>query len=113
MITTASLAVALARRYEDVSAVFREFYGDSVRVFKTEIPMCVMAAGSNQLVTDCTQLKRITSKSGKRYNTDAASTQQLLCLTQSTPSLKSKPFKVCSPNSEWASEQRTRPQTDR
>ena len=46
----------------------------------------------SQLVTDCNQLK-MQSADGKFYNTDVASTEQLLRLIQSIPSPKAEPFK--------------------
>jgi len=46
-----------------------------------------------QLLTNCQQLK-MKSADGKRYNTDVANTEQLLCTIQSVPSPKAEPFKV-------------------
>lgn len=51
-----------------------------------------LAKESNQLVTECNQLKMISPKDGKRYNTDVADTQQLLHIIQSIPSHKAEPF---------------------
>ena len=48
----------------------------------------------SQLVTNCNQLKMRSPKDGKRYNTDVASTEQLLRLIQSIPSKKAEPFKM-------------------
>ena len=48
----------------------------------------------SQLVTNCNQLKMRSPKDGKRYNTDVASTEQLLRLIQSIPSKKAEPFKL-------------------
>lgn len=48
----------------------------------------------NQSVTNCNQLKLKSHKDGKRYNTDVATTEQLLRLIQSIPSRKAEPFKM-------------------
>ena len=48
----------------------------------------------SQLVTNCNQLKMRSPKDGKRYNTDVASTEQLLRLIQSIPSKKAEHFKL-------------------
>lgn len=48
----------------------------------------------SQLVTDCHQLKMTSPKDGKRYNTDVATTEQLLRIIQSIPSPKAEPFKI-------------------
>ena len=47
----------------------------------------------SQLATNCSQLK-LESADGKFYNTDVASTEQLLRLIQSIPSPKAEPFKL-------------------
>ena len=47
----------------------------------------------SQLATNCSQLK-LQSADGKFYNTDVASTEQLLRLIQSIPSPKAEPFKL-------------------
>lgn len=52
----------------------------------------------NQSVTNCNRLKLKSHKDGKRYNTDVATTEQLLRLIQSIPSPKAEPFKI------WLSE---------
>ena len=49
--------------------------------------------GANQLLTNCKQLK-MKSADGKRYNTDVATTEQLLRIIQSVPSPKAEPFKA-------------------
>jgi len=49
--------------------------------------------GADQLLTNCKQLK-MKAADGKRYNTDVASTEQLLRLIQSIPSPKAEPFKL-------------------
>ena len=48
----------------------------------------------SQLVTECNQLKMKSPKDGKRYKTDVANTEQLLCIIQSIPSKKAEPFKA-------------------
>ncbi len=48
----------------------------------------------NQSVTNCNQLKLKSHKDGKHYNTDVATTEQLLRLIQSIPSPKAEPFKM-------------------
>ena len=50
--------------------------------------------GADQLLTNCQQLKMRSPKDGKRYNTDVADTEQLLCIIQSIPSPKAEPFKI-------------------
>ena len=50
--------------------------------------------GTNELLTNCQQLKLKSSKDGKRYNTDVANTEQLLRIIQSIPSPKAEPFKM-------------------
>lgn len=47
----------------------------------------------NELVTNCHQLKMISSD-GKYYNTDVADTEQILRIIQSIPSKKAEPFKM-------------------
>ena len=47
----------------------------------------------NESVTKCNQLKMVSPKDGKRYNTDVADTEQLFRLIQSIPSKKAEPFK--------------------
>ncbi len=49
--------------------------------------------GADQLLTNCQQLKML-STDGKRYNTDVADTEQLLRIIQSIPSPKAEPFKM-------------------
>ena len=50
--------------------------------------------GSDQLLTNCQQLKMKSPKDGKRYNTDVADTEQLLRIVQSIPSPKAEPFRA-------------------
>ncbi|NLJ40132.1 MAG: hypothetical protein GX352_00755 [Clostridiales bacterium] len=47
----------------------------------------------SQLLTNCKQLK-LKAADGKRYNTDVASTEELLRIIQSIPSPKAEPFKM-------------------
>ena len=49
--------------------------------------------GADQLLTNCQQLKML-SADGKRYNTDVATTEQLLRIIQSVPAKKAEPFKL-------------------
>lgn len=49
--------------------------------------------GANEVLTNCQQLKLVSSD-GKRRNTDVADTQQLLRIIQSIPSKKAEPFKM-------------------
>lgn len=48
----------------------------------------------SQLVTNCNQLKLKSPRDGKRYLTDVATTEQLLRIIQSIPSLKAEPLKL-------------------
>ena len=50
--------------------------------------------GTDQLLTNCQQLKMKSPKDGKRYNTDVTDTEQLLRIIQSIPSPKAEPFKL-------------------
>ena len=52
----------------------------------------------NESVTNCNQLKLVSPKDGKRYNTDVADFNQLFRVIQSIPSRKAEPFK------EWMAE---------
>ena len=47
----------------------------------------------NESVTNCNQLKLVSPKDGKKYNTDVANTEQLFRIIQSIPSPKAEPFK--------------------
>ena len=47
----------------------------------------------SELTTNCSQLK-LKAADGKRYNTDVATTEQLLRIIQSIPSKKAEPFKL-------------------
>ena len=53
-----------------------------------------MVEEGNELVTNCHQLKLKSPKDGKRYNTDVATTEELLRIIQSIPSKKAEPFKL-------------------
>ncbi len=44
------------------------------------------------MTINCSQLK-MRSADGKRYNTDVADTERLLCIIQYIPSPKAEPFK--------------------
>ena len=44
-------------------------------------------------VTTCNQLKMVSPKDGKKYNTDVATVEQLFRIIQSIPSPKAEPFK--------------------
>ena len=48
----------------------------------------------NESVTNCNQLKLVSPKDGKRYNTDVATIEQLFRIIQSIPSPKAEPFKL-------------------
>ena len=47
----------------------------------------------NESVTNCNQLKLVSPKDGKRYNTDVADFKQLFRVIQSIPSKRAEPFK--------------------
>ena len=47
----------------------------------------------SELVTNCNQLKMVSPKDGKKYNTDVATVEQLFRIIQSIPSPKAEPFK--------------------
>lgn len=53
-----------------------------------------LIAERNELETICLQLKMVSPKDGKRYNTDAADMQGMFRIIQSIPSKKAEPFKV-------------------
>lgn len=46
-----------------------------------------------ELVSNCYQLKMVSPKDGKKYNTDVADMQQAFRIIQSIPSKKAEPFK--------------------
>ena len=47
----------------------------------------------NESVTNCNQLKLVSPKDGKKYNTDVANTEQFFRIIQSIPSPKAEPCK--------------------
>jgi len=47
----------------------------------------------NESVTNCNQLKMVSPKDGKMYNTDVADMEQMFRLIESIPSKKAEPFK--------------------
>ena len=53
-----------------------------------------LIAEGNELVTNCLQLKMVSPKDGKRYNTDVADMQGMFRIIQSIPSKKAEPIKV-------------------
>ena len=53
-----------------------------------------LIAEGNELVTNCLQLKMVSPKDGKKYNTDVADMQGMLRIIQSIPSKKAEPIKV-------------------
>lgn len=53
--------------------------------------------GADQLLTNCQQLKMKSPKDGKRYNTDAADTEQLLRVIPFAPLVKVIPDMVENP----------------
>lgn len=53
--------------------------------------------GTDQLLTNCQQLKMKSPKDGKRYNTDAADTEQLLRVIPFAPLVKVIPDMVENP----------------
>ena len=66
---------------------------DTARKYWNKLKQRLNEEGS-QLVTNCHQLKMKSPKDGKRYNTDVATTEQLLRIIQSIPSKKAEPFKL-------------------
>jgi len=53
-----------------------------------------LIAERNELVTNCLQLKMVSPKDGKRYNTDVADMEGMFRIIQSIPSKKAEPIKV-------------------
>lgn len=66
---------------------------NTARKYWNKLKQRLVDEGS-QLVTNCHQLKLKSPKDGKRYNTDVATTEQLLRIIQSIPSPKAEPFKL-------------------
>lgn len=50
--------------------------------------------GTDQLLTNCQQLKLKSERDGKHYSTDVATTEQLLLIIQSIPSKQAELFKM-------------------
>lgn len=66
---------------------------DTARKYWSKLKERLIAEG-NELVTNCLQLKMVSPKDGKRYNTDVADMQGMLRVIQSIPSKKAEPIKV-------------------
>ena len=66
---------------------------DTARKYWSKLKERLTAEG-NELVTNCLQLKMVSPKDGKRYNTDVADMQGMLRVIQSIPSKKAEPIKV-------------------
>ena len=66
---------------------------DTARKYWAKLKERLLAEG-NELVTNCLQLKMVSPKDGKRYNTDVADMQGIFRIIQSIPSKKAEPFKV-------------------
>ncbi len=68
--------------------------------------------GSNQLLTNCKQLK-MTAADGKKRLIDVADTEQVLRIIQSIPSPKAEPFKLSPSRLSRSSRPRTSPSSIR
>jgi len=66
---------------------------DASRKYWKVLKMRLKKEGS-ELVSSCYQLKMISPKDGKTYNTDMLDTKGILRLVQSIPSPKAEPFKM-------------------
>ena len=66
---------------------------DSARNYWRVMKNRLKKEGASELVTNCNQLKMLSSD-GKYYKTDVATTEQLFRLIQSIPSPKAEPFKL-------------------
>lgn len=78
----------------DVVAVLTEQTNyDIARKYWNKLRQRLSEEGS-ELVTNCHQLKMESPKDGKKYLTDAMTTEQILRLVQSIPSKKAEPFKL-------------------
>ena len=77
----------------DVCSVLTESGYDAARKYWKVLKMRLDEEGS-QLVTNCYQLKMISPKDGKMYDTDTLDTKGVLRLIQSIPSPKAEPFKL-------------------
>lgn len=60
---------------------------DTARKYWNKVKQRMKEEG-NELVTNCHQLKMKSPKDGKRYQVDVATTEQLLRMIQSIPSMK-------------------------
>ena len=65
---------------------------DPARKYWSKLKERLIAEGY-ELVTNCLQLKLVSPKDGKRYNTDVADMPAMLRIIQSIPSKKAEPFK--------------------
>ncbi len=65
---------------------------DTARKYWSKLKERLIAEGY-ELVTNCLQLKMVSPKDGKRYNTDVADISAMLRIIQSIPSKKAEPFK--------------------
>lgn len=65
---------------------------DTARKYWSKLKERLIAEGY-ELVTNCLQLKLVSPKDGKRYNTDVADMPAMLRIIQSIPSKKAEPFK--------------------
>ena len=66
---------------------------DTARKYWANLKERLIAEG-NELVTNCLQLKMVSPKDGKRYNTDVADMEGMFRIIQSIPSKKAEPIKV-------------------
>ena len=66
---------------------------DTARKYWSKLKERLIAEG-NELVTNCLQLKMVSPKDGKRYNTDVADMQGMFRIIQSIPSKKAEPIKA-------------------
>ena len=66
---------------------------DTARKYWAKLKERLIAEG-NELVTNCLQLKMVSPKDGKRYNTDVADMEGMFRIIQSIPSKKAEPIKV-------------------
>ena len=66
---------------------------DTARKYWAKLKERLLDEG-NELVTNCLQLKMVSPKDGKRYNTDVADMEGMFRIIQSIPSKKAEPFKV-------------------
>lgn len=66
---------------------------DTARKYWSKLKERLIAEGC-ELVTNCLQLKMVSPKDGKRYNTDVSDMQGMFRIIQSIPSKKAEPIKV-------------------